>query len=95
MPWPGAAPGTAVRGHEFHHSRLEHLPDGLEFAWEVRRGEGIDGAHDGLRLYNLVASYTHLRSAAGSGWAPRFVAFARDCRARRSARTAGEALFAT
>lgn len=94
MPWPGGAPGTLARGHEFHHSRLENLPAGLAFAWEVTRGQGIDGTHDGLRLHNLVASYSHLRSAAGSGWAPRFVAFARECRARRNERTAAEALFA-
>ena len=94
MPWPGTREERAVRGHEFHHSSLEDLPGGLEYAWRVTRGYGIDGRHDGLRLHNLVASYTHLRSAAGSGWAPRFVAFARECRARRSERAAGEALFA-
>lgn len=94
MPWPGGAPGGLARGHEFHHSRLENLPAGLDYAWEVTRGEGIAGARDGLRVHNLLASYTHLRSAAASGWAPRFVAFAREWRARRSARAAGEALFA-
>lgn len=89
MPWPGGAPGAEVRGHEFHHSALDHLPAGLEFAWQVERGHGIDGGRDGLRLHNLLASYTHLRSAAGTDWAPRFVAFARACRARRA--PAGEA----
>ena len=86
MPWPGGAPGLPVPGHEFHHSRLEGLAPGQDFAWEVQRGFGIDGRHDGLRVHNLLASYTHLRSAAGSGWAPRFVAFVRACRARRDAR---------
>ena len=86
MPWPGGAPGLPVPGHEFHHSRLEGLAPGQEFAWEVQRGFGIDGRHDGLRVHNLLASYTHLRSAAGSGWAPRFVAFVRACRARRATR---------
>jgi len=81
MPWPGAAPGAAVAAHEFHHSRLENLPEGLSFAWRVTRGQGIAGGHDGLRLHNLLASYAHLRSAAGSRWAPRFVDFVRACRA--------------
>ncbi len=94
MPWPGGAAGAPARGHEFHHSRLENLPPGLAFAWEVTRGQGIAGGRDGLRLHNLVASYTHLRSAAGSDWAPRFVAFARECRTRRSLHSAGDALFA-
>ena len=85
LPWPGGGPATRVQGHEFHHSRLEQLAPGLAFAWEVERGHGIDGSRDGLRLHNLVASYTHLRSSAGSAWAPRFVAFVRACRARRTA----------
>lgn len=89
LPWPGGAPGRALAGHEFHHSRLEGLPPGLSYAWEVKRGHGIDGERDGLRLHNLVAAYTHLRSAAGANWAPRFVAFVRACRARREA-AAGE-----
>jgi cobyrinic acid a,c-diamide synthase len=81
MPWPGGAPRSAVAAHEFHHSRIENLPEGLNFAWRVIRGQGIARGHDGLRLHNLLASYAHLRSAAGSDWAARFVAFARERRA--------------
>jgi cobyrinic acid a,c-diamide synthase len=91
MPWPGGAADAVVQGHEFHHSSLENLPAGLAFAWRVERGHGIDGRHDGLRLHNLLASYTHLRSAAGSDWAPRFAAFVRECRARRAHQGAGVA----
>ena len=92
MPWPGGSAGALVPGHEFHHSSLERLPEGLDFAWQVTRGHGIDGRRDGLRLHNLVASYTHLRAAAGSGWAARFVAFVRECRARRVESAAEAAL---
>ncbi|MCE3269866.1 MAG: dsrN [Ramlibacter sp.] len=84
LPWPGGAAGAAVRGHEFHHSRLDNLPAGLAFAWQVERGHGIDGQRDGVRVHNLVASYAHLRSAAGSDWAARFVAFVRASRAQRA-----------
>ncbi len=62
------------------------------FAYRVRRGHGIDGAHDGVVLHHLLASYTHLRSAAGTYWAPRFVDFVRSpacrpqCLPRRSPR---------
>jgi cobyrinic acid a,c-diamide synthase len=90
MPWPGGAADRVVRGHEFHHSSLENLPSGLVFAWRISRGHGIDGQRDGLRINNLVASYTHLRSAAGSGWVPRFTAFVRDCLAQRQAGAACE-----
>lgn len=90
MPWPvgpveaatrPADAGSAlVRGHEFHHSRLVNLPPGLAYAWRVRRGYGIDGHSDGLVMHRLLASYAHLRSLAGSGWAARFVQYARECR---------------
>jgi cobyrinic acid a,c-diamide synthase len=83
MPWAGAA--GCVRGHEFHHSSLENLPPGLEFAYRVERGHGIDGAHDGVVVHNLLASYTHLRTGAGSQWATRFVAHVRAVRQRRPA----------
>jgi cobyrinic acid a,c-diamide synthase len=84
MPWDGAC-GAALRGHEFHHSSLANLAPGVAFAYEVERGHGVDGQHDGVLVHNLLASYTHLRSAAGSNWAPRFAAFVRRHRARRDA----------
>jgi len=78
MPWPaggGAVPAARiVRGHEFHHSSLENLDPGVQFAYRVQRGHGVNGTHDGVLVHNLLASYAHLRSAAGSGWAQRFVA---------------------
>ncbi|HYL90773.1 MAG TPA: cobyrinate a,c-diamide synthase [Burkholderiales bacterium] len=74
-PWP-ARPTTLVRAHEFHYSSLENLAPGLEFAYEVERGYGIDGRHDGIVYKNLLASYAHLRDVAGHPWAERFVEFA-------------------
>ena len=91
MPWGGggAASDTAVlRGHEFHHSSLENLDPGVAFAYRVRRGHGVDGQHDGVLVHNVLASYAHLRSAAGSQWAPRFVEFVR---AQREGRTTAQA----
>jgi cobyrinic acid a,c-diamide synthase len=77
MPWAHAGEGV-LSGHEFHHSSLENLDPSVAFAYRVRRGHGVDGVHDGLRVHNLLASYAHLRSAAGTSWAPRFVAFVRQ-----------------
>jgi cobyrinic acid a,c-diamide synthase len=74
-PWGGGA--AELRGHEFHHSSLENLDPGVAFAYRVQRGHGVDGQHDGVLVHNLLASYAHLRSAAGSHWAPHFVAFVR------------------
>jgi cobyrinic acid a,c-diamide synthase len=81
MPWGGGI-GT-LRGHEFHHSSLENLDPGVAFAYRVQRGHGVDGVHDGMLVHNLLASYAHLRSAAGTQWAPRFVAFVRQQREHR------------
>jgi cobyrinic acid a,c-diamide synthase len=85
LPW--APESGEVKAHEFHYSSLENLPDGLTYAYEVKRGHGIDGKHDGLVYKNLLASYSHLRSVAGHNWAARFVAWVRAHRpeARRAA----------
>jgi cobyrinic acid a,c-diamide synthase len=79
--WP--ADGTMqaeIAAHEFHYSSLEGLPAGTRFAYEVLRGSGVDGAHDGIVYKNLLANYTHLRDTDRHHWAARFVAFARRCR---------------
>lgn len=81
-PWPsGSSEGLPV--HEFHYSGLENLTlenatDAPTFAYEVVRGHGLDGQHDGLVIGNLVANYTHLRHTAVNPWATRFVAFVSD-----------------
>jgi len=82
-PWPlpAADDGHAsFYAHEFHYSRLTGLPDGLTYAYQVERGYGIDGHHDGLVMHNLLASYAHLRDVAGNHWADRFVDHVRHCR---------------
>lgn len=88
MPWPGGS-DRVVRGHEFHHSSLENLDPAVRFAWRVQRGHGIDGVNDGLVVHNLLASYSHLRSAGGTAWAARFVRFVRSVHARGAYRHDG------
>ena len=79
MPWPAASRGAApLRGHEFHHSSLENLAPGVRFAYRVVRGHGVDGRHDGVVVHHLLASYAHLRDAAGASWVQRFVDFVRQ-----------------
>ncbi|MFQ5408063.1 MAG: cobyrinate a,c-diamide synthase [Anaerolineales bacterium] len=69
--------GAEVRGHEFHHSRVEGVGD-ARFAYHVRRGQGVDGQHDGLMYKNVLASYTHLHTRGAPGWAERFVGMVRE-----------------
>jgi cobyrinic acid a,c-diamide synthase len=81
-PWAAAPAPDAqpIRAHEFHHSSVENLPADTVFAYAVERGHGIDGRHDGIVHRNLLASYAHLRSVAGTPWAQSFVDFIRSCR---------------
>ena len=86
-PWPLSSPTETmetsgeVRAHEFHYSSVENLAADTRFAYEVVRGHGVDGHHDGIVYKNLLASYTHLRNVAGNPWAARFVQFVRERRA--------------
>jgi len=78
-PRPPAPQAPLIHAHEFHYSSVENLAPDVAFAYEVERGHGIDGRHDGIVHKNLLASYAHLRDVAGNPWARRFVDFVRSC----------------
>jgi cobyrinic acid a,c-diamide synthase len=80
-PWPGPTPDTVIAAHEFHYSSLDGLQGEPVYAYDVLRGAGIDGRHDGLVVHNLLACYSHMRDTARHHWAQRFVTFVRRCRA--------------
>lgn len=80
--------GGTLKAHEFHHSSLENIGSGVEFAWRVKRGHGVDGRHDGLMRHGTLAGYTHLRNAASSPWIRLFAGYVGRCRGR-AGRTAG------
>ncbi len=84
MPWPGRHPDVVHAAHEFHHSSLENLESGVQFAYDVVRGEGITGRQDGIVTHNTLATYAHRRSVGALPWGGRFVAFIEACRASRS-----------
>ena len=80
-PWPHSDTDThEIRAHEFHYSRLENIAPGLEYAYEVIRGAGIDGRHDGIVYKNVLACYAHMRDLAGNHWARRFIEYIRQKR---------------
>lgn len=64
--------------HEFHHSTLENLANGLTYAYDVTRGRGINGTQDGIVIHNLVAGYAHLRDTSRCRWAEPFTASVRQ-----------------
>jgi len=76
----GSAAGSSeLHAHEFHYSSLHGLPSDTRYAYAVRRGHGIDGAHDGVVLHRLLASYTHLRATSRCDWPAKFVQHVRTC----------------
>jgi cobyrinic acid a,c-diamide synthase len=80
-PWPslnrvGHEP-MEIAAHEFHYARLENLPPNTQFAYQVLRGSGIDGRHDGIVLGNILAGFAHLRDTSRFRWAERFIEFVR------------------
>ena len=81
-PWLAQQKPTLVKAHEFHYSRLDNLPDNLRFAYDVQRGHGVDGQHDGLIYRNLLANYTHLRDSEGNHWVAKFIDFVARCKQR-------------
>jgi len=72
----------SIPAHEFHYSSLENLPAGSIFAYEVKRGQGIDGLHDGYQLHNLLAGYVHRRGTGQQGWITPFLKQVRAHKAR-------------
>ena len=80
-PWPRLSDtptGRPLPAHEFHYSALEAMDPDTVYAYEMQRGRGVDGRHDGIVYRNLLASYSHQRHTRRNPWASRFVAFIRQ-----------------
>ena len=60
-----ATSGAHLRGHEFHYSAAT-LGSDASFAFDMVRGDGIDGEHDGLTEYNTVGTYCHCHGESGA-----------------------------
>lgn len=84
-PWPGALAQTNdIPGHEFHYSSLENADADLNYAYDVHRGHGINGTHDGIVVHNVVAGFAHLRDTSRCRWAEPFTAFVRQLKKDRN-----------
>jgi cobyrinic acid a,c-diamide synthase len=76
-PNPFLGDGSALRGHEFHYSRITQSPDTVPTAFAINRGVGIGGGRDGIHAFNVLACYTHIHAAGVPEWAPAMVRAAR------------------
>ncbi|MGD9849734.1 MAG: cobyrinate a,c-diamide synthase [Nitrospirales bacterium] len=52
-------PLFAVRGHEFHYSTLRSS-EHLSYTFQLNDVRGVDKGPDGIRIGNVLGSYTHL-----------------------------------
>lgn len=80
--WPIKDDRGEIAAHEFHHSSLENVAEDIQYAYEVKRGQGIDGKYDGMIYRNTLASYAHLRSVQSSPWVKGFVDFVKARKAQ-------------
>ncbi len=70
-----------IPAHEFHYSCFknhEYIDSKVKYAYEMKRGNGITGIHDGLIYKNLLANYAHLRDTSRYHWVSDFVEFIRQ-----------------
>lgn len=74
---------TQISAHEFHYSGFKDIESvesnpSIKYAYEMKRGSGISGMHDGLIYKNLLANYAHLRDTSRYHWVSDFVEFIRQ-----------------
>ena len=81
--WKKEAHALDIYAHEFHYSGFKNLGDleansEIKYAYDMKRGSGITGMHDGLVYKNLLANYAHLRDTSRYHWVSDFVEFIRQ-----------------
>jgi cobyrinic acid a,c-diamide synthase len=69
-PNPFLPQGMALRGHEFHYSRLRDDPLAEPTVLRLQRGVGVGRGRDGIRVGNIIASYMHIHALGTPEWAP-------------------------
>lgn len=62
--------GDTFRGHEFHYSAIEEMPQSVERVYQVN-----NGTREGYRLGNVLGGYMHLHFGYNSMMAEEFVNF--------------------
>src|SRR5262245_12844021 len=65
--------GTRVRGHEFHRSTLDAVPDDVARAYSVSRARGETAEAEGYTIGNALMSYVHLHFGSNPSVARSFV----------------------
>ena len=71
--------GETLRGHEFHYSTmvLDNV-DSHHRPFDVLRGHGVDGSHDGLCVKNALGLYAHIHALGEPSWAEALIRKAQE-----------------
>jgi len=73
---PIGAAGSVARGHEFHYSEIDPLPEEIARVYRVTR-QGRALSAEGYSYRNCLASYIHLHFGSNPAIAPAFVSACR------------------
>lgn len=65
--------GEKIKGHEFHWSRLENMKEDMQYLYQSNKRD--KHKKEGIKLGNVLASYTHVHFASFPEMAERFVKF--------------------
>jgi cobyrinic acid a,c-diamide synthase len=74
---PLGAVGSVARGHEFHYSSIDPLPDTIARVYRLRRRDG-EARAEGYLVGRALMSYVHLHFASNPELAGRFVTACAD-----------------
>jgi cobyrinic acid a,c-diamide synthase len=75
--------GVRARGHEFHYSEMDPMPDEVERVYRVSK-QGMPLGTEGYRYKNCLGSYVHLHFGSSPGLAESIVGHCRKYRERSS-----------
>jgi cobyrinic acid a,c-diamide synthase len=64
--------GTLARGHEFHYSSMDPVPDSVARVYEIRHARG-GGRSEGYLIDRALMSYVHVHFASNPAVARSFV----------------------
>jgi cobyrinic acid a,c-diamide synthase len=80
-PNPFYPAATVLTGHEFHYSYVTGVDDpAATYAFRILRGHGMDGAHDGICIYNALGTYVHVHALGEPLWIQGILKRAREYR---------------
>ena len=64
--------GIVARGHEFHYSDIDPMPESVDRAYEVVNARGEQLAPEGYCLGNTLGGYIHLHFRSNPDFPRRF-----------------------